>query len=436
MLRTVQPEFARATESFLNSTLARRLMSSGAIVDTHIVGSGADGRLELEHDYIDFPSYPWEWSSEQWIDAAVLTLDLCNWLLDSGLILKDTTPLNILFRDAQPVLVDVLSVEQRDPENPLWIAYGQFVRTFLLPLLAHKYLGWPLAASQIHRDGYEPGELYPHLPFLRRWLGPARGLITLPVLADKLGKSGKGQPPKLRFSADASLAILRARLRSLKKTVLSLRDTSASSHWSGYTTHCAHYSQQDGEQKVDFVKRSLESIRPRTVLDIGANTGAYSRLAVAAGARVVALDVDGASTAIHYRSAHSEHRPVLPLHADIARPTPSTGWRNRESLPLLERCRQHFDCVMMLGLLHHLLVTDQIPLAEIAALTAELAPHNVIVEWIPRTDPKFIEVCRGRDALYEHLSEDSFLAAFGEYFRTEKREALGNGRVLFLLEAR
>lgn len=163
MLRTVRPGFAAVTQSFLDSSLAHELTDAGWIVATESLGMQADGSLELEHRRIFFPSYPWEWCADQWIDAAVLTLDLCDKLLDHGLILKDATPLNILFDGSQPVLVDVLSIEQHEAANPMWTAYGQFVRTFVLPLMAYKYLGWPLENSRNRRDGYEPDELYPYL---------------------------------------------------------------------------------------------------------------------------------------------------------------------------------------------------------------------------------------------------------------------------------
>jgi hypothetical protein len=435
VLRTVRPEFAVATQSFLDSSLAHDLTESGWMVPTQSLGLQDDGSLELEHRRIFFPSYPWEWCAEQWVDAAVLTLEICDKLLDHGLILKDATPLNVLFDGARPVLVDVLSIEPREMCNPIWIAYGQFVRTFVLPLMAHKYLGWPLEASRNRRDGYEPDALYPYLPFAKKWFGPARSFITLPVKMDRLGRGKKGVP-HLRFSDDASVAILRSRLRGLKKTVLGLAGEKKPSHWSGYTEHRDHYADEDSVRKKSFVKSALEFARPRTVLDIGANIGEFSRLAAEMGARVIAIDTDVASTGMDYADARTGQRQILPLHADFARPTPAAGWRNRESLSLLDRCREQFDCLMMLGLLHHLLVTDQIPLSEIAHLVFEMSPRWAIVEWIPPTDPKFVEVCRGRDALYKHLDEDEFKRTFSTFFRTMDRVALKNGRVLLLLEAR
>ena len=72
------------------------------------------------------------------------------------------------------------------------------------------------------------------------------------------------------------------------------------------------------------------------------------------------------------------------------------GWCNKESLTLLERARGRFDCVMMLGILHHLLLADQIPIADVAALLASLTRRASIVEWVPKSDVRYIELCRGK----------------------------------------
>ena len=101
-----------------------------------MLSAEADQPLLLKHPRVFFPSYPWEWTPGQWVAAGELTLELCSQLLHEGWILKDATPLNILFEGSRPVFVDLLSIERRDPGSPLWLAYGQFARTFLLPLAA------------------------------------------------------------------------------------------------------------------------------------------------------------------------------------------------------------------------------------------------------------------------------------------------------------
>jgi hypothetical protein len=100
--------------------------------------------------------------------AAALTLDLAEQVLSNGWGLKDATPYNILFQGPRPVFVDVLSFERRDPGDALWSAYAQFVRAFLLPLMANRY---SLAClDQIWlagRDGLEPEQVYRALSWRR-----------------------------------------------------------------------------------------------------------------------------------------------------------------------------------------------------------------------------------------------------------------------------
>ena len=201
-------------------------------------------------------------------------------------------------------------------------------------------------------------------------------------------------------------------------------------------TVASHYSQNDSMRKTSFVRDSLVFSKARDVLDIGANTGVFSRLAASVGARVVALDRDVAATEQAWRTALDGNADVVSLVADIARPTPATGWNNAETLSLLDRCRGRFDLVMMLAVIHHLLASDQIPLARLAELTRELTRRWVLVEWVPPSDPKFRELSRGRDLLHRHLDKGRFLSAFGTYFSHVKDAELENGRTLHLLEVR
>ena len=275
VFRHVRPAFAAAADSFLASALARRWMSNGRMVATSIAARDMDGSLLLEHERIDYPTYPWEWTPGQWAAAGELTLDLCEESVAAGLILKDATPLNILFRNAEPVFVDVLSFDARKAGNPIWLAYGQFVRTFLLPLAANRYLGWPLAASIERRDGYEPTDLYTHLPLRRRWTTPLRSLVTLPHLLE--GKAhasaANGVSPIRRQPPEVATHVLRGTLKKLRRTLRALTPAPRPSRWSDYTTTASHYSAVDHARKAAFVERALTQASARRVLDVGGNTG-------------------------------------------------------------------------------------------------------------------------------------------------------------------
>lgn len=436
VIREIYPQHFEKVRSWIQSPLAQRWMQARHLVPTKVSSLQSEGSLQLEHEPIFFPSYPWEWAPGQWLCAGLLTLDLCDEALGEGYILKDATPLNILFSAAQPIFVDVLSFEDRDPKNPFWLAYGQFVRTFMLPLAARTYLGWPLAAAQQRRDGYEPADLAPWLSVIQKWRAPLRSLITLPMLVETGSRRKQARPGvnKQRFSADVSTSILRRTLRTARKRLLSLKPSVRTSRWSTYTDDAAHYDPSEQSAKQDFVRQCLTETKPAHVLDVGANTGVYSRIAAACGASVVAWDSDVEATELNWNAAHREGLSILPLAVDFARPTPAVGWRNAECDSLLARARGRFDCVLMLGVLHHLLVSDQIPLLAILDQLAEITTRWAILEWIPKEDSKFEQLSRGRDDLYAHLTEDYFVRLLTQQFTVRSCKRLANNRTLRLVE--
>jgi hypothetical protein len=122
------------------------------------------------------------------------------------------------------------------------------------------------------------------------------------------------------------------------------------------------------------------------------------------------------------------------LFVDLARPTPAAGWENRESASFLGRCAGHFDTVMMLAVLHHLLLRNQVPMDRIAALCNGLTTRHLILEWVPPADPKFQELLRGREAIYAHITEAAFREAFAEYFTIVGELTLANGRIMLHLQ--
>ena len=445
-LRRVRPAAAADARRFLDSALRAQLEAGGdlvvsEIVATEVVEPGAsgvsarteEGGLWLRHPRIDPISYPWEWTPAQWRAAAELTLAIAGKAIDAGWTLKDATPLNVVFAGARPVFVDVLSFEPRDQHSTVWLAYGQFVRTFLLPLVAAKYLNWPLQTTLFWRDGYEPAMLARALP-LRHRLNPS--LLDVVTLAAMLEGKGGGKAKLAVAKTDPELAkhILHNRLARLKKKIRHAASGENASEWSKYNQSADHYQPADVEAKRAFVRGVLERLRPARVLDIGANTGTYSLMAAEAGAEVVALDNDTAALEVLFRAATKQNKPITAMVANVARPTPAAGWRNREQLSLLDRLSGKFDLVLMLAVVHHLILREQVPLTHIAGLAAELTKRWLVVEWVPPSDPMFQEWLRGRGELYGNLAEADLASALEPFFRQTDRTELGNGRVLLVFE--
>jgi SAM-dependent methyltransferase len=437
-LRRIYPAATETTLEFLDSPLCAALQKNGDLIPSRIASAaehsciGTD-ELWLEHPLIDSISYPWEWTPAQWRAAAELTLRIAHEAVGAGWTLKDATPLNIIFAGTRPVLVDVLSFERRDPQSSVWLAYGQFVRTFLLPLIAAKYLSWPLAATLFMRDGYEPSLIYEALSPWNRINPNLLDVVTLAALLERPSRKRQSERKLPRPSnPDLATHILQKRIARLGKQIRSSTKLHGRSQWSEYAQSATHYQPADTFDKQEFVKNILQRHGPSRVLDIGANTGTYSLMAADAGAEVVALDADEAALEALWIVASQQKRPVTALVANIARPTPAAGWRNREHLSLLDRLVGKFDMVLMLAVIHHLILREQLPLAHIAELCALLTRRWLLLEWVPPSDPMFQEWLRGRDDLYGNLTENDLQQAFAPFFTVTDRSELGNGRVLLL----
>lgn len=449
MVRVVGPAGAGDLDAFLGSATVRRYMAEGRVVGTSELSPAAargpgipvgPGDRVLEHERVPFPCYPYEWPPEMLEAAARLTLDLADALLAEGRGLKDATPYNVLFRGARPVFVDVLSVERREPRDPIWLAAGQFQRTFLLPLLAARHFGLlPATVFQAARDGVEPEALYGLLGPLRRLRPPFLGLVTLPTW---LGRRDAGDPaayrPRLAPTPERAryvLAFLYRRLRRALASVAPARDRRSA--WSHYAA--APERTPELEAKRALVQAVMDEFHARTVLDVGCNTGYLSAVAARAGARVVAIDADPVVVGAAWHRAAHEGLDLLPLVVDLTRPSPALGWRNRECPAFLDRAQAGggFDATFCFAVIHHMLVTERIPLAELLDLVATLTRQLAVIEFVPPDDSLFRRITRGRERLHVDLTPAAFEAAATRHFETVRVVPIpGTERRVYLLRKR
>jgi SAM-dependent methyltransferase len=434
--RSIHSPFDAEILAFLSLPIASELVAEGRLVASEVVTRDDfdSETLVLRHPRVSFQSYPWEWPPALWLAAAELTLNLCSDLIKQGWLLKDATPLNVLFRGMEPVFVDVLSIERAVPDRPLWIAYGQFVRTFLLPMLAHSRLGWPLQVSLTRRDGYEPEEIFAALSWPARLRQPALSAVTLPSLLANKAKGNSNLAARTVKDPDLAKEIILKTLSNLLSQMRRVTPAYRSSTWTDYAETATHYNDDDHSRKRAFVTEALAASKPSRVLDVGCNTGVYSALAADAGAEVVSIDTDLQTVDRLCAKLKGSGKNILPLCVDLAYPTPAVGWENSETASFLSRCAGHFDMVMMLAVIHHLLLQAQIPMDRIAALCSDLTTENLILEWVPPTDVKFQELLRGRDDIYTHITQELFRDQFGKYFRVLREMTLSNGRILFHLK--
>nr|WP_316640633.1 class I SAM-dependent methyltransferase [uncultured Roseateles sp.] len=440
--RFIRPESAAATKDFLGSALYQSLVAAGQLIPAQDLQTKADGSLQLSHPRVPLPSYAFEWTPAMLADAALLTLDIQAAAWAAGWTLKDAAASNVLFDNCRAVFCDLLSFRRREEADQAgWVAYGQFVRNFVLPLLAvGKFGRTPRDVFLASRDGLRASEVAPFLPWhshlglsmllhvsLPAWFERRR--ITSRANAAKPG-SGTASRPGRHDASDWLLGDLRKFVQRLRQ------QRGATTSWSHYTENREHYGNSELGSKCAAVKAVLDGGHFSRVLDIGANSGEFSRLAVAAGCSVVALDNDlSALDELHQRAAQ-EGLPIQCLHANFARPTPATGWRNGETMGLAQRLRGQFDLVLMLAVIHHLAVSERLPLAQVFEEVAGHCSHSLLIEFVPLSDPRFIEIAGPNIELYKHWSLDGFIAAALPWFRLVRSLPIAGGseRQLLLLE--
>lgn len=439
VFRFVTAAGAAQLNLFLSSVSARRLISEGRVINSAMIDKSirveylAKAGLEehephfedfIEHKRIDFPSFPYEWSAEMLYSAGELTLDLAEHISAEGFGLKDATPENILFEGPKPIFVDVLSFEMRDPEDPTWLPYAQFLRTFLLPLLANKYFNMPLSQVFLtNRDGLEPDRLFSMCSQLQRIRQPFLTLLSIPTWLNRGASNSAIYRSRRSTSPEQARFILANLFKRLRRQMSGLKPkVKKSSPWTDYARENHESSRDYVENKAAFVAEFMNRYQPKKVLDIGCNTGEFSKIAALAGAEVVAVDSDAEVINSIWLEAGKESLNILPLVVNFAHPSPATGWRNNEHASFLNRAGGYFDAVFMLAVVHHLLVTERIPLREIFDLAAELTTDHLIIEFIEPDDPMFVRIARGRDHLYNGLTLEVFENTCRKHFDIVRSE--------------
>ena len=455
IIRLIKSSGVPHLRAFLASTTAREFAKAGRLVNTSVLDTfeienlprnpewnrwfdATGAGMVVEHERVSFASFPYEWPPEMLDAAGCLTLTFAEALLAEGFGLKDATPYNVLFRGPEPIFIDLLSVERRDPGDPRWLPYAQFVRTFLLPLLVNKYFGVPLdQLLMMRRDGITPEEVYRFCGPLRKLMPPVLTLVSIPtwLAARQSPDDAAIYQNKSLHDSEKARFILGSLLKHLRRTLNRLSATRRkTSAWSKYMNSCHSYSPGEFQKKQAFFENVMSEFSPKKVLDVGCNTGHFSVIAAQRGARVVAIDSDPAVVGDLWRTASIRRLDILPLVVNLTSPTPTLGWRNQECPGFLDRARGAFDAVVMLAVIHHMLVNERIPLEQILDLAAELTTQLLVIEFVAPDDSMFRRLTRGRDHLFTDLNPSRFEAVCLRHFEiVRSQHQARTSRWLYLL---
>ncbi len=431
--RQVNRSYAKNYDLLTASGLYTKLSEEKILVPHDII----DKNFQLSGDWyktllpqqLSFISYPYEWCFDQLKDAALLTLSIMQTAMKYGMILKDATPFNVQFEKGRPIFIDTLSFEKYDATKP-WIAYRQFCECFLFPLLLGHYLQSDAQKLlSIYPDGIPVSLVSKSLPMRSR----LSLIVWLHVLLqDSVNKKTSAKKITTHFSKEK----LERLIAHLQSSIQSLHlKPSARSTWNHYYDETILSNQYLG-QKEKIFRALLMDLEFKTALDLGCNNGYFSKILGDMQISVVAVDFDGPCINQLYLS--EKERPesnILPLCIDLTNPSAAIGLRNRERTSFIERAQS--DAVIALAIVHHLVLSKNIPMHDVALLLAELTKKILIVEFVPLHDPKAQQLIENKIVYHQPYDTNHFEVCLAKYFDIERKEIIsGTDRILYRMKRR
>jgi hypothetical protein len=438
LYRQVNQSYSLQYDQLMASKLYARLVYAGLLVphdevDLEAEESSTAYRV-IKPELLHFISYPYEWSFSQLKDAALATLAIQKQAIEAGMVLKDASAYNIQFHNGKPTLIDTLSFDVYHEGEP-WVAYRQFCQHFLAPLALMSYTDVRLSQLlRVYIDGI-PLDLAARLLPRRTRYGLGLGThIHLHAAAQKR-YADKAVSPTATTRRMSKISFM-GLMDSLESTTRKLTWKPAGTEWGDYyAASSGHYSPAAFEHKKQLVSQFLEQIHPLQVWDLGANTGEFSRLASAKGAHTVAFDIDPAAVEQNYlHLKQTQESYLLPLVMDFTSPSPSLGWHNRERQSLVERAPA--DALLALALIHHLAISNNVPLPMLAAYMHDLG-HWLVIEWVPKEDSQVQKLLASRQDIFSNYHQDGFEASFSEFFHIHQKTPISESpRILYLMEGK
>jgi ribosomal protein L11 methylase PrmA len=413
----------------MESGLYKKLVDAGLMVPheevTLDLKKTDDAYKIIKPEVVPFISYPYEWCFSELKDAALLTIKIQKLALEHGMSLKDSSAYNIQFVNGRPVFIDTLSFEKYKEGEP-WVAYKQFCEHFLSPLVLMKYIDpWYNKCLAIYIDGIPLDLTAKLLPFSTKF---SFSLLTHIHLHAGSKKHYAGKTIKKKKRSFSKFALL-GFIDSLEGAVKSLKWQPGGTEWGEYYTD-TNYTKDSHEHKKQLVSDALDTLSPKLVWDFGANDGLFSRIASDKGIQTISFDIDPDAIEKSYvitRKKNETH--ILPLLFDATNPSPDLGWNNHERMSLTSRgpC----DTLMAYALIHHLAISNNVPLVKLAAYFSGLC-RSLIIEWVPKDDSQVQRLLTTREDIFPNYTKQGFEESFGQYFDiVESHDVKESKRVLY-----
>lgn len=333
VLPSAGPWFRDGTAIALARNLAHKNLLPGIeVADIAIEGLGPVFVQDTEYYSVDCSDY----CPEMLREAALLFCELNLTLLRRGFSLLDGHGGNMVLQGAsRPKWCDIGSITQVHLRYP-FVGLDEFLGTMVYPLLLRQkspHLAAIASASMTRREAFSRAA--------------AAALDMLPDFP-------KGDREAL--------------LLYIKEVIESIRFEYLKTAWGDYHDVSQTAAWRTSNRYLIFTKM-FRALSPKTVIDFGANAGAYSRIMADSGAEVLAIDPDETAVAKHFHLLRE------------------TGYDKRIKLKIgavwFTGSEKAADLVVALALSHHLYLSQGWKWKSMAQFFARHTNDALITEYMP-----------------------------------------------------
>ena len=380
---------------------------------------------------IPFITYPYEWCFSQLKDAAILTLKIQKIALKYNMILKDASAYNIQFLDGKPIFIDTLSFEMYNGDST-WIAFNQFTKHFIVPLILMSYKDIRLNQLLISNIDGIPVDLANNILPISSKLNP---FVFMNIkMQTKFQKKYENKDQNVVENKDINnnkdkLINLNIYLQdNLNKLKLKLKNT----EWGEYYSD-TNYDDISFQHKKTIVEDFINISNPTSLWDFGANNGLFTRIASNKNINSLAFDIDPLACEFNYNQIkENNEKNILPVLFDLTNPSPSIGWANEERDSISYRDKP--DIIMALALIHHLAISNNLNFDKIANYFSSLS-KKLIIEFVPKEYSQVQKLLLTRKDIYEEYNIEHFETSFSKYYKIINKKNINNSkRTIYLME--
>lgn len=432
LYRQINRAYSNDYVRLMDSGLYAKLVKTGLLIP-HVEVEQAPAESDavfkvIQPERVPFISYPYEWSFSQLKDAALATLSIQKRALKLDMSLKDASAYNIQFVRGKATLIDTLSFEIYKEGQP-WVAYKQFCQHFLAPLALMSHRDVRLSQLlRVYIDGVPLDLVSSLLPAKTKFNFGLLTHIHIHASAQKRYSDKAVKPRSGGMNRQALIGLI----ESLENTIKKLTWKPAGTEWGDYYEN-TNYTDSAFEHKKQLVNEWANEKNPKLVWDLGGNTGIFSREAAASGAVTISFDIDPAAVEQNYRTVKTKKElNILPLVLDLTNPSPSLGWDNSERDSF--GARGPVDMALALAVIHHLAISNNVPLPQLADFFAARCKW-LVIEFVPKSDSQVQKLLTSREDIFPNYTREGFEKAFSARFNIRRAEAVRDSeRTLYLME--